>query len=84
MDYTAGNIGGYFGFALTGIGIIIAAVNHKRLRSNCCGKKIDISIDVEPTTENPHHQVNGAAHQSDPVRGQEDRSKADEVKVSVA
>lgn len=31
-------------------GSIIAIINHKRLRSNCCGKKIEASIDIENTT----------------------------------
>ena len=31
-------------------GTILAIINHKRLRSNCFGKKIELSIDVESTT----------------------------------
>jgi hypothetical protein len=31
-------------------GTILAIINHKRLRSNCLGKKIELSIDVESTT----------------------------------
>lgn len=29
---------------------IIGAINHKRLRSSCCGKKTEVSIDIENTT----------------------------------
>lgn len=36
---------------------IYRAVNHKRFRSNCCGNKMEMSVDVEDTTP-PHFQVN--------------------------
>jgi Flp pilus assembly protein CpaB len=29
---------------------ILAVVNHKRIRSNCCGAKLEASLDVESTT----------------------------------
>jgi hypothetical protein len=31
-------------------GIVLGIVNHKRIRSNCCGKELMASIDVETTT----------------------------------
>jgi hypothetical protein len=31
-------------------GTILAVVNHSRIRSNCCGKKAEISFDVDKTT----------------------------------
>jgi len=31
-------------------GTILAIVNHKRIRSNCCGKVLTASLDVENTT----------------------------------
>ena len=31
-------------------GTILAIINHKRIRSNCFGKKLEVSIDVESTT----------------------------------
>jgi hypothetical protein len=39
-------------------GSILAIVNHKRLRSSCCGKSIVMSLDVEATT--PRDPVGGA------------------------
>jgi len=30
-------------------------INHKRIRSNCCGKKLVASIDIEETTP-PHEE----------------------------
>jgi hypothetical protein len=29
---------------------IYMVVNHKRIRSNCCGKKLEASLDIENTT----------------------------------
>lgn len=31
-------------------GTILSIINHKRIRSNCFGKKIEVSLDVENTT----------------------------------
>lgn len=31
-------------------GTIVGAINHKRLRSNCFGKEIVVSVDLEATT----------------------------------
>lgn len=31
-------------------GSIVAFINHKRIRSNCCGKQAEMSIDIENTT----------------------------------
>jgi hypothetical protein len=37
--------------ALVGIAYkIYMVVNHKRIRSNCCGKKLEASIDIDNTT----------------------------------
>jgi hypothetical protein len=32
---------------------IVGVVNHKRIRSNCCGKKVEASLDIESTTPPP-------------------------------
>ena len=31
-------------------GTIIALINHKRLRSKCCGRNMEVSVDIENTT----------------------------------
>jgi hypothetical protein len=31
-------------------GSILAVINHKRIRSNCCGKELTTSLDIESTT----------------------------------
>jgi len=35
------------------VGTVVAAINHKRIRSNCCGFRGDISLDIEKTTPPP-------------------------------
>ena len=38
------------GFVLGIISTVYAAINHRRIRSNCCGKTIEASVDIEATT----------------------------------
>jgi hypothetical protein len=45
------SIVGWSGLALSILGIIYSAVNHKHIRSKCCGRVYDFSIDVENTTD---------------------------------
>jgi hypothetical protein len=30
--------------------VILAVINHKRIRSNCCGKEASVSLDIENTS----------------------------------
>ena len=32
------------------LGSIVAVINHKRIRSNCCGLKLEAALDVEDTS----------------------------------
>ena len=48
MDTT--NILGLVGFGVSIAGVVYTAVNHKRVRSRCCGKVLEASLDVENTT----------------------------------
>lgn len=51
MDYnTIGGILGIISIVIVVIDKTIALVNHKRVRSNCCGKIAQASFDVENTT----------------------------------
>ena len=36
---------------MTVVGAIYTAVNHKRIRMNCCGKKLEMAVDVESTAK---------------------------------
>ena len=50
MDSQSTSIVAIAGLIVSGLTTFIAAVNHKRIRSTCCGKTADLSIDVESTT----------------------------------
>jgi hypothetical protein len=51
MDsYTSGGIGASAVLALGLAYRVYVAVNHHRVRSNCCGKEVVVSVDVEQTT----------------------------------
>ena len=43
-------IPGYIACIVVIIEKIIQIVNHKRIRSNCCGREVGSSIDIENTT----------------------------------
>ena len=53
MDSNTGGILGVFGFLVSFAGIIYTAINHKRIRCRCCGRDMDMSVDVEPTEAKP-------------------------------
>lgn len=45
-----GSIAGYISLCLMIVGSVVAAVNHRRIRSGCCGREVSISLDVDATT----------------------------------
>jgi len=49
-NYTSGGIGAGSMLALGIAYRIYVAINHHRVRSNCCGREIVVSVDVEETT----------------------------------
>lgn len=32
---------------------IIATINHTKIKSMCCGRKLEVSLDIEKTTPSP-------------------------------
>jgi len=42
----------YLSLAISIASVVLGIVNHKRVRSNCCGRIGVVSLDVEPTTPN--------------------------------
>lgn len=51
MDFTlAGSIVGAVSFGIHTIQGVIHVLNHKRCRSNCMGKEIDMSLDIDNTS----------------------------------
>jgi hypothetical protein len=55
MSVDTGSVVGGVGIAMSIISMVYAAVNHKRIRAKCCGRVIEVELDV---TETPH--PNGA------------------------
>jgi hypothetical protein len=49
-QYISGGIGASVIVALLIAKQIYNTINHKRLRSNCCGTKLEASVDIEDTT----------------------------------
>jgi len=53
MNSETGGILGIFGFIVSMGGAIYAAINHKKIRCRCCGKDLDVSVDVDSTVPTP-------------------------------
>lgn len=49
MNSETGGILGIFGFLVSMAGAVYTAVNHKKIRCKCCGKNLDMSVDVDST-----------------------------------
>ena len=55
--YASGGIGAG---AVVAVGVlyrVYLAVNHHRVRSNCCGKEVVVSVDIEKTTPPPDIKI---------------------------
>lgn len=50
MDNSPTGILAIVGVVVSVGGSILAVINHTRMRSMCCGKKLEVSFDVEKTT----------------------------------
>jgi len=53
MDTNTSGALGIFAFVLSSGSVIYAAINHKRVRCRCCGRNMDVSVDVDPTESAP-------------------------------
>ncbi len=40
----------YLALAIAVGGIVVGVFNHKRIRSSCCGKSAEVSIDIDNTS----------------------------------
>ena len=49
-QYISGGIGASVIIALIVLKQIYNTINHKRIRSTCCGQHIEASVDIEDTT----------------------------------
>lgn len=52
----------YVAIALSAATAIIGVINHKRIRSSCCGKKAEVSLDIETTTPPKKLELKLPAH----------------------
>jgi hypothetical protein len=53
MDSTTTSVLAVLGVVVSVGGAIISAINHTRVRSACCGKKLEVSLDVDKTSPAP-------------------------------
>jgi len=58
MDQSQTNILAYVAFAVGLASSLLAAVNHRVLRSKCCGKSLEVSVDIDQTTPKDKSQEN--------------------------
>lgn len=56
-NYASGGIGAGAVVVLGILYRVYLAVNHHRVRSNCCGKELVVSVDVEKTTPPPDIKI---------------------------
>ena len=67
--------------AIVGIAYkIYKVVNHKRIRSNCCGKKLEASIDIDNTTP-PEVVIPAESFVNNPMTNQNGKSVCAESKT---
>jgi len=52
MDTSDSIVVSYIGLVISIGSIVIGYINHRRIRSTCCGHNGDVSIDIESTTPN--------------------------------
>ena len=60
-------------------GILIGIINHKRLRSKCCKKTLEVSLDIEnttPTRIQPLQNKNSSPTIENATRAQEGSPRA--------
>jgi hypothetical protein len=57
-NYASGGIGAGAVVVLGILYRVYLAVNHHRVRSNCCGKELVVSVDVETTTPPKDLKIN--------------------------
>ena len=44
-------ITGWVGVVLSVGAIVLGVINHRRIRSRCCGKKLELSLDIDHTAQ---------------------------------
>ena len=49
MNSEPGNVLGIISILVSVGGAVYAAINHKRIRCRCCGRDLDVQVDVDST-----------------------------------
>jgi len=57
----AGAALGGTGLFISIAGVIYSAINHKHIKSRCCGKEYEVSVDIGPTEEAKKTEIVGQA-----------------------
>lgn len=60
-NYVTGGIGASITIVLAVLYKIYTTVNHHKIRSNCCGRKTELSIDIDDTTPKDQIQTSSKA-----------------------
>jgi hypothetical protein len=58
MEDSTTNTIAIIGLVISVASTVIAVINHTRIKSMCCGKKIEMSIDISKTQESPAQSEN--------------------------
>lgn len=52
-----GSYAGYISMVMMIIGSVIVAINHKRIRSECCGTRGSVALDIDSTSPSKKPEV---------------------------
>jgi len=63
------SVAAYVSIALSIGAIVLGVINHKRIRSSCCGKEASVSLDIEQTTPPALEKKSEAFLQNDTHNG---------------
>lgn len=54
MDSSAANVLAVISLVVSVGGAALSVINHSRIRSACCGKKLEVSFDIDRTVPSPN------------------------------
>lgn len=57
MENNGGEMMSIIALVISAGGIMLGVVNHKRIISKCCGRKLEASFDVENTTPTRRSEI---------------------------
>jgi hypothetical protein len=81
MDSTTSGVLGIMGFLISGAGAIYAAINHKKIRFHCCGKDLDVSVDIDETEVKPKKKKKKTAKVAPDAEEKEAEEEEEEEEV---